>query len=176
MFPICNDVGEVIAFSGRILATGYEIREISELAGDAIVSQRQRPLRSPQDQTGADRRKERDRMRRPVGSDHALRSRHHERGRATRHRVYRSAGADSEAFCDQVILCFDADVAGQKAAERSLDSLLQNDLVVRIVEMPPGEDPDSIVRSKGKIEFETRVAQAKEFFDYWIERETATPT
>ena len=41
-------------------------------------------------------------------------------------------------FVEQVVLCFDADAAGQKAAERSLESLLQNDLVVRIAEMPAG--------------------------------------
>ena len=63
--------------------------------------------------------------------------------------------------------------AGQKAAEHSIDSLLQNDLIVRIVEMPAGEDPDSLVRRDGKEEFEKRVAAARDFFDYWIEREVA---
>ena len=73
-------------------------------------------------------------------------------------------------FVNEVVLCFDADAAGQKAAERSLDALLQNDLIVRVAEMPPGEDPDSLVRREGKEEFEKRVADARDFFDYWIER------
>ena len=30
--------------------------------------------------------------------------------------------------------------------ERSLDALLENDFIVRVVELPPGEDPDSLVR------------------------------
>ncbi len=76
-------------------------------------------------------------------------------------------------FVNEVVLCFDADIAGQKAAERSLDALLQNDLIVRVVEMPAGEDPDSLVRGEGKEAFEKRVADARDFFDYWIERETA---
>jgi DNA primase len=76
-------------------------------------------------------------------------------------------------FVNEVVLCFDADTAGQKAAERSLDALLQNDLIVRVAEMPAGEDPDSLVRSEGKEPFEKRVADARDFFDYWIERETA---
>ncbi|MBA3272882.1 MAG: hypothetical protein H0T11_03290, partial [Chthoniobacterales bacterium] len=63
--------------------------------------------------------------------------------------------------------------AGQKAAERSLESLLANNLIVRVAEMPPGEDPDSIVRSKGREEFEGRIRDARDFFDYWIEREAA---
>ena len=61
-----------------------------------------------------------------------------------------------------------------KAAERSLDALLENDLIVRVVEMPPGEDPDSLVRREGKEQFEKRVANARDFFDYWIEREIAS--
>ena len=74
-------------------------------------------------------------------------------------------------YVPEVVLCFDADAAGQKAAERSIESLLANDLTVRIAEMPAGEDPDSIVRKKGKGEFEERIKNAREFFDYWIERE-----
>ena len=76
-------------------------------------------------------------------------------------------------FVSEVVLCFDADAAGQKAAERSLDALLQNDLIVRVAEMPAGEDPDSLVRHEGREAFESRIAGARDFFDYWIERETS---
>jgi DNA primase len=76
-------------------------------------------------------------------------------------------------YVSEVVLCFDADAAGRKAAERSLEALLQNDLVVRVAEMPAGEDPDSIVRTNGKEDFQQRVAQAQDFFDFWIGREAA---
>src|SRR5206468_250197 len=76
-------------------------------------------------------------------------------------------------FVNEVVLCFDEDAAGKKATERSLDALLQNDLIVRVAEMPTGEDPDSLVRREGKTAFEKRIADARDFFDYWIERETA---
>src|SRR5207237_343063 len=56
-------------------------------------------------------------------------------------------------FVDEVVLCFDADQAGRKAAEHSLDALLQHDLIVRVADMPPGEDPDSLIRRNGKEEF-----------------------
>jgi DNA primase len=49
--------------------------------------------------------------------------------------------------------------------------LLQNNLIVRVVELPSGEDPDSLVRREGKEKFENRVASAQDFFDYWIDRE-----
>ena len=55
MFPICNDVGEVIAFSGRVLKDESGSGEISELAGDAALSERQCPLWSAQDEAGVDR-------------------------------------------------------------------------------------------------------------------------
>jgi DNA primase len=46
---------------------------------------------------------------------------------------------------------------------------------VRIVEMPPGEDPDTLVRKEGKEAFMKRITDASNFIDYWIEREaTAT--
>jgi DNA primase len=77
-------------------------------------------------------------------------------------------------FAEEVVLCFDSDAAGAKAAERSLDALLENDFIVRVVELPPGEDPDSLVRREGKEQFEKRVATARDFFDYWIQREIAS--
>ena len=39
--------------------------------------------------------------------------------------------------------------------------------------MPAGEDPDSLVRREGKEALEKRIAGARDFFDYLIERETA---
>src|SRR5205823_13516392 len=80
---------------------------------------------------------------------------------------------DALPILSEVVLCFDADAAGQKAAERSLDALLQNDLIVRVAELAAGEDPDSLVRQEGKEKFERRVSTAPDFFDYWSEREVA---
>jgi DNA primase len=77
-------------------------------------------------------------------------------------------------FAEQVVLCFDSDAAGAKASERSLDALLENDFIIRVVELPPGNDPDSLVRREGKEQFEKRIADARDFFDYWIEREIGT--
>jgi DNA primase len=77
-------------------------------------------------------------------------------------------------FTDEVVLCFDSDAAGAKAAERSLDALLENDFIIRVVELPPGEDPDSLVRRDGKKQFDEHIANARDFFDYWIEREIAS--
>jgi DNA primase len=75
---------------------------------------------------------------------------------------------------NEVILCFDSDAAGIKAVERSLDALLENDFIIRVVDLPLGEDPDSLVRREGGEQFGKRLAQARDFFDYRIEREIAS--
>jgi DNA primase len=71
---------------------------------------------------------------------------------------------------DEVVLCFDSDAAGQQAAERSFAVLLESNLSVRVATMPPGEDPDSMIRQRGAEAFAERIAAAKDFFDFQIER------
>lgn len=78
-------------------------------------------------------------------------------------------------YVEEVILCFDADPAGQKAAAGSLPALLDTGLVVRVAEMPPGCDPDSLVRTQGVEAFRAAIDGAKDFFDFQIERQTAKP-
>ena len=50
------------------------------------------------------------------------------------------------------VLCFDGDTAGQRAALRALDRalpILQPGRSLRFVRLPPGEDPDSLIRGAG---------------------------
>jgi len=78
-------------------------------------------------------------------------------------------------YADEVILCFDADAAGLKAAERSLPALLEAGLSIRVAEMPVGHDPDSLIRTEGPEAFVKQISQAQDFFDFQIERAVATP-
>jgi DNA primase len=71
-------------------------------------------------------------------------------------------------FADEVILFFDADEAGQKAAERALEVLFGAGLQVKIGEMPVGEDPDSLIRKSGSDAFRARVESAEDFFDFQV--------
>lgn len=52
-------------------------------------------------------------------------------------------------FAEEVYLFFDADTAGQNAALRSVDSLFEAGLEVKVIVPPPGEDPDSIATGQG---------------------------
>ncbi|HEY5792328.1 MAG TPA: DNA primase [Chthoniobacterales bacterium] len=69
-------------------------------------------------------------------------------------------------FVDTVILCFDSDTAGEKAVDRSLPSLFDQDLTVKMILLPAGEDPDSLIRKKGADAFAKLVGEAREVFDF----------
>src|SRR5579884_7042 len=173
MFPICNDLGEVIAFSGRNLK--------EEEGAAKYLNSPETPLfRKGEILFGLHKSK-----RALIEANCAIVCEGQldlislfEAGIRNVVAPQGTAFTDSQArvlkrFVQEVILCFDADAAGQKAAERSLDALFENDLIVRVAEMPPEEDPDSLVRREGVGAFEKRIAGARDFFDYWIERETA---
>jgi DNA primase len=174
MFPICNDVGEVIAFSGRVLRSETESAKYLNSPETSL-------FRKGSILFGLDKTK-----RALIETNCAIVCEGQldlislfEAGIPNVVAPQGTAFTESQArllkrFVSEVVLCFDADAAGKKAADRSLDALLQNDLIVRVAEMPAGEDPDSLVRREGKEEFEKRVAAACDFFDYWIKREVAT--
>jgi DNA primase len=173
MFPIHNDVGEVIAFSGRILDKEAEVAK--------YVNSPETPLfRKGRVLFGLHKTK-----RGLIEADCAIVCEGQldlitlfEAGITNVVAPQGTAFTENQArilkrFVSEVVLCFDADAAGQKAAERSLDALLENNLVVRVAEMPADQDPDSMIRKSGREEFEKRVAGARDFFDWWIERESS---
>src|SRR5216110_3148951 len=173
MFPICNDVAEVIAFSGRLMkdAEGaakylnspetplfrkgsvlfglHKTKRALIEASCAIVCEGQLDLISLFE----------------AGITNVVAP----QGTAFTENQTRIL----KRYVDEVVLCFDSDAAGTKAAERSLEALLQNNLIVRVAEMPTGEDPDSLIRREKKEDFEKRIETARDFFDYWIDHETA---
>lgn len=53
-------------------------------------------------------------------------------------------------YADEVIICYDADEAGQKATARAIPILRNAGLVIRVISIPSGKDPDEFIRSKGK--------------------------
>jgi DNA primase len=69
-------------------------------------------------------------------------------------------------YSKNVVLLFDADIAGVKASMRSIEILLKKDFEIRIVSLPKGEDPDSYVNQFGKEKFDELVKQAVSFHEY----------
>jgi len=52
-------------------------------------------------------------------------------------------------YTKNIIVMYDADEAGQNAAERAIELALQQEFEIAIVTLPTGEDPDSILRDDG---------------------------
>jgi DNA primase len=73
-------------------------------------------------------------------------------------------------YVDEVVLCFDSDEAGQNAAVRSLDHLLESGLAVRVAVVPAPHDPDSFIKANGGEAFRKLVEGAEGFFDYYLKR------
>lgn len=53
-------------------------------------------------------------------------------------------------YADEVIICYDADGAGQKATARAIQILRNAGLPIKILTVPSGKDPDEFIRSKGE--------------------------
>jgi DNA primase len=77
-------------------------------------------------------------------------------------------------FVPEVILCFDSDAAGQNAAVRALDPLLASGLAIKVATVPAPHDPDSFVKAKGGLAFKQLMDRADGFFDYYLGRLCAT--
>lgn len=73
-------------------------------------------------------------------------------------------------FVATVVLCFDSDAAGEKAVERSLPALFAHSLAVRVLELPKGDDPDSVIRREGGESFLERVRTAGDLLDVLASR------
>lgn len=52
-------------------------------------------------------------------------------------------------YCDEVILCYDADEAGQKATARAIEILRRAGITVRVLTIPDGKDPDEFLKRHG---------------------------
>ena len=69
-------------------------------------------------------------------------------------------------YTKNIVLIYDADVAGIKAAKRGIEIILEQGLDLSIVTLPDGEDPDSFVRSKGAEEFEKQINKKKSIITF----------
>lgn len=147
MFPITNMIGRVVAFGGRILGEGKPKYMNSP---ESPVFDKSRLLFGLHQHRQAIRQQRRclvvegnfdllllavhgiDNVVAPLGT--AL----------TRNHIHSLRG-----YGDEVILLFDADAAGLKAAMRSIPFFLAEQVEGRVALLPAGHDPDSYVRSTG---------------------------
>jgi DNA primase len=75
-------------------------------------------------------------------------------------------------LCDEVFFCFDGDRAGRDAAWRAMNNALpaiKPGKQARFMFLPDGEDPDTLVREKGKTGFEAEMTQAMTFSEFFFD-------
>ena len=166
MFPIRNDYGEVIAFSGRIL-------EADAKAAKYVNSPETPLFTKGRVLYGLDKTK-RDLIEKNAaivceGQIDLISA--FEAGIRNVIAPQGTAFTGDQArllkrYVETVLLCFDSDAAGKKAAARSLPALLSQGLLVKIVTLPQGEDPDSLIRSSGPEAFLEVINNATDFFEH----------
>lgn len=69
-------------------------------------------------------------------------------------------------FAERIVLLFDPDAAGVRAALRGLDLFVNSGLSVKVVTLPAGEDPDTFIRKAGADAFAQLEAGAPSLLDY----------
>ena len=151
MFPICDRQGRVVAFSGRILdAKSHPAKYVNSPETDIFTKSR---VLYALDKAAAKIVKH---PRREAivceGQIDVIRC--HACGFET------AVASQGTAFtkehvallkkqADSVVLVFDGDSAGRKAALRTGALFLEEEIPVRVAALPKGEDPDSLLRDKG---------------------------
>jgi len=171
MFPIANDAGRIIAFTGRTLA-------IDEKAGPKYLNSPETGIYSKgRVLFNLDKAKEAIRK-----LDYAILV----EGQmdcisvyaAGFHNVIASSGTaftEIQAkllgrFSKNAVVNFDPDTAGAKATERTLGLLVEEEFQIKVLTLEEGFDPDLYLRRKGKDAYRAALRGSQLYFDYLIDR------
>lgn len=76
-------------------------------------------------------------------------------------------------YCREVVICYDADEAGQKATARAIGILRGAGLVVKVITIPDGKDPDEFIRrhgSSGHAAFQNVLDNSGNDMDYRLQK------
>ena len=174
MFPIANENGRIIAFTGRTLSTDEKAGPKYLNSPETAIYSKSRVL------FNLDQAKEAIRK-----FDYAILV----EGQldcisvfaADFHNVIASSGTaftELQArllgrFSKNVIVNFDPDTAGARATERTLGLLLEEEFNIRAVTLEAGFDPDLFIRRKGPDAYRQALKSSQRYFDFLIERARA---
>ena len=70
-------------------------------------------------------------------------------------------------YSGRIVLNFDPDTAGVNATEKSIQMLLEENMHIRIVELPEGLDPDEYVQKHGAASYQEQLDRAGNYF-FWL--------
>ncbi|MGA9305287.1 MAG: DNA primase [Candidatus Sulfotelmatobacter sp.] len=171
MFPIANDAGRIIAFTGRTLAADEKSGPKYLNSPETGIYSKSRVL------FNLDKAKEAIRK-----LDYAILV----EGQmdcisvyaAGFHNVIASSGTaftEIQAkllgrFSKNAVVNFDPDTAGAKATERTLGLLVEEEFQIKVLTLEQGFDPDLFIRRKGKDAYGEALRHSQRYFDYLIDR------
>jgi DNA primase len=73
-------------------------------------------------------------------------------------------------FSKNVVVNFDPDTAGARATERTLGLLVEEEFQIRVLTLESGFDPDLFIQRKGKDAYAEALKHSHRYFDYLIDR------
>jgi DNA primase len=76
-------------------------------------------------------------------------------------------------FTGKVVLSFDPDAAGQAAATKSCEMLVEEGFEVNVATLPAGDDPDTFVRKHGREAYGERLRRSQPYLEYMLDRTAA---
>ena len=169
IFPICDEQGRVIAFSGRVLQ-GDEKQAKYVNSPETPIFSKGRVLFAL------------DKAKRPIlDAGKAILAEGQLDTIACHSAGIRNVVAPQgtaftadqarvlKRYVDEVVLCFDGDKAGRNAVIRALDPLLAAGLAIRVASIPPPDDPDSWIRAHGAESFQALLNRAQGIFDFYLQ-------
>jgi len=171
MFPITNEAGRVIAFTGRTLSTDEKAGPKYFNSPETAIYSKSRVLFNLDQAKEAIRKLEYAIL--VEGQMDCISV-----SAAGFHNVISSSGTaftELQArllgrFSKNVVVNFDPDTAGAKATERTLSLLVEEEFQVKVLTLEAGFDPDLFIRRKGKDAYGEALKHSQRYFDYLIER------
>jgi DNA primase len=181
MFPITNESGRVIAFTGRTLETGPSTSSGQAKAGPKYLNSPETAIYSKSRVLyNLDRAREAIRALGYVVLVEGQMDCIAVFMAGFRNVIASSGTAFTEAqvrllarYAKKIVVNFDPDTAGIAAAERSLAMLVAEDFEIRVLTLDAGFDPDLFIRRKGAEAYKKALAGSQRYFDYLIERARA---
>lgn len=169
MFPICDEMGRVVGFSGRIMQKDARVAKYVNSPETALF--RKNRILFALDRARKDILEAREAI---VCEGQIDVIRCHEAGFTTAIAAQGTAFTEAHArmvkrYADSAVLVLDSDRAGQDAAIRAAEVLLAEGLSVRAAALPEGDDPDTLIVQQGAEAFGDLVKNAQSIVDFEID-------
>jgi DNA primase len=176
MFPICNEQGKVIAFTGRTLSAFTDEKAGPKYLNspETAIYSKSRVLFNLDNAKEAIRKYEYSILVEGQMDCISVYA-------AGFHNVIASSGTaftELQAkllgrFSKKVVVNFDPDTAGARATERTLGLLVEEEFNIQVLTLETGFDPDLFIRRKGKDAYVAALKHSQKYFDYLIDRARA---